>query len=155
MFKQVTTLGAYGGPNPLTFYGVPFMSELNFRLQLAGPTSSLFAPPLPVQRCQVSDEGLSVVVQILDSAGNPVDLRGASSTRVIVVRPSGASVETNSEFYTNGLDGKIVLVTGTSTPYGTGIDEPGIWQIQGRITIDGSTQFTEVSAFSVYSNLGA
>lgn len=131
------------------------MSVLNFKLQLAGPVSPVFTPPLPVQQCHVSDEGVSLVAQVLDSSGSPVNLRMATLMKIITVRPSGVSVESDAEFFTNGLDGKMELVTGVSSPYGTGLDEMGAWAIQAKIKIGGNTQFTESSAFLVYGNLGA
>lgn len=155
MVEQVTGLGAYGGVIPLTFYGVPFMSALSFTLQLAGPITTVFVPPFPSQQCHVSDQGVVLVVQVLDSAGNPVNLRLASEFKIITVRPSGTSIETVASFATNGLDGRMELVTSASSPLGTGLDEFGIWYVQGKVKISGSTQFTAVGAFSVAENLGA
>lgn len=154
MFTQVTTLGAYGGPVPMTFWGGIFVNALTFSLQLAGPISGDFAPPVPEQRCQVTDSGISVVVQVLDSAGSPVNLRMATSKSILVERPSGVCVTAPASFFTNGIDGQMYFSTGPESPVGTGLDEFGVWKIQGRIVLGGNLQFTQVGAFSVGSNLG-
>lgn len=131
------------------------MNLLNFSLQLAGPNQTSFIPVFPSQQCQVNDGGVIVVVQVLDSNSKPVNLRPATSLKIILVRPSGVSIETTATFYTNGFDGKMELTTASAIPYGTGLDEAGIWQIQGRIVTSGNTQFTVIGSFSVNSNLGA
>lgn len=131
------------------------MSTLLFSLQLAGPVSPSFSPVLPTKRCQVSDQGLQVVVQVLDGDGNPVNLRLASSLVILVVRPSGVGIEVPATHSTNGLDGQMQFTTGVNSPLGTGVDEVGIWQVQGKIKVDGDTQFTSVGAFSAGGNLGA
>lgn len=131
------------------------MSALTFTLQLAGPISPSFAPPRPTQRCQLTDEGVSLIVQVIDSAGNPVNLRLASSKKILLVRPSGVKTEVSASYFTNGLDGQMFFASNQSVPLGTGLDEYGIWSIQAKITISGNTQFTATSAFSVGNNLGA
>lgn len=155
MIQQVTVLGAYGGPVPILLYGAPFMSTINFVLQLAGPITQTFSPSFPSQRAQVSDQGVSLVIQVMDSAGNPVNLRLASDIKMILVRPSGVSVEMTASLYTNGFNGQMSISTSAAAPYGTGLDEPGLWLVQGRITTSGNTQFTTVGAFAVDINLGA
>lgn len=131
------------------------MSALIFPLQLAGPVSPLFTPVLPTKRCQATDQGLSVVVQVLGSDGNPVNLRLASAFSIITVRPSGVSIETKAVYTTNGLDGQMQYTSAVDAPLGTGIDEVGVWRVQGKIRVSGSTQFTAIGAFSVGGNLGA
>lgn len=154
MVQQVTTLAAYGGPISLAIYGAPLMNAMFFQLSLPGPISPSFAPIFPSQQCQETDQGVTLVAQVLDSAGNPVNLRPATGLRILVVRPSGVKAVVPASLYTNGFDGQMSFVTGAGTPYGTGLDEAGTWQIQGRLTLSGNTVFTTVGAFAVLPNLG-
>ena len=131
------------------------MNSLMFSLSLAGPISPNFIPPYPTQQCQATDEGIQIVVEVLDGAGNPVNLRLASSMTILLVRPSGAGIETPASFFTNGLDGNMAFETGISSPLGTGLDEVGQWLLQGKIIVSGNTQFTAVGSFQVNANLGA
>ena len=154
MFAQVTSIGTSGSPVPLSFLqGPPFMNSILFSLKLAGPVDVDFAPPLPTQRVQNTDQGISLIVQVLDGSGVPVNLRGATAQGIVLVRPSGVGVDVKAAFYTTGIDGKMSFVTGAASPLGTGLDEVGTWLVQGHVTIAGHTQFTEVSAFIVNANL--
>lgn len=131
------------------------MSVLQFTLQTAGPNSPDFTPPYPTQRCQVSDGGVDIVVQALDGAGNPVNLRLATGLTILVVRPSGLSQSVPAAFFTNGLDGQMYFATGPTTPFGAGLNENGIWQVQGKFTLSGNKQYTSIGRFTVHENLGA
>jgi len=130
------------------------VTELDFSLQLAGQLPQDFAPPVPTQGCQVNDQDVSIVVQVVDADGSPVNLRPASAKRILLQRPSGVSVSVDAAFFTNGLDGKMYVVSDPETPLGTGLDEVGTWLVQGFLTIGGSPRHTEVSAFLVLSNIG-
>lgn len=130
------------------------MSLIQFQLQIAGPISTSFVPPFPVQQCHIDDQGVSVIVQVLDSLGSPVNLRQVQSKSIILVRPSGVSVEVPAAFLTNGFDGDMYFITSQTIPPGTGLDEEGIWLIQGKIVVDGDTQYTAIGSFQVNSNLG-
>lgn len=154
MVQQATTRGLYGGPFPFQTAGV-FMNAMLFQLSLPGPIAQDFVPPLPSQQCQATDQGVSIVVQVIDTNGNPVNMRVASPLRIIVVRPSGNIAEVPANLYTNGLDGQIFFETGATTPYGAGLNEAGTWQVQGKFTISGETIFTTIGAFMVLANLGA
>ena len=131
------------------------MNNLFFSLSLAGPISPDFVPPYPTQQAQATDEGVQVVVQVLDGSGNPVNLRLTSSMTILLVRPSGIGIETPASYFSNGLDGQMAFTTGVSTPLGTGLDECGNWLLQAKIVASGKTQFTTVGSFTVNPNLGA
>lgn len=150
---QVTALGAYGGPVSI-YYGVSFMNAMFFQLSLPSQTSPDFSPALPSQQCQATDQGVSIVVQVLDSSGKPVNLRPATGLRILVVRPGGAKASVPAALYGSGFDGQMAFSTGDGTPFGTGLDEPGTWLVQGKLTLAGSTVFTTVGAFAVLQNLG-
>lgn len=151
---DTTTLAAWGGPiasNPDT--EVP-LTLMNFALSLAGPVSPNFLPVFPVQQCQDYVQGAGVVVQILDNDGNPVNLRSATLLEILLVKPSGTRVAVPATFFTNGLDGQMFFTTSLTVPANTGVDQVGTWSVQGKVVIAGSTQFTSVSYFEVFSNLG-
>lgn len=155
MIRPVTALGAWGGPVPYSFaYGEPLMITMLFPLKLAGDTPTDFSLVYPSQQCQVGDQGVLVSVQVLDSDGDPVSLRTATAMRLLLVRPSGATVAATATFSTNGFDGKMGFTSTAVVPAGTGLDEPGVWAVQGKFTIAGVTQFTAVAAFAVIPNLG-
>lgn len=154
-FQQVTSFGSFGSAIPLSFYGVPFMNALSFTLPLAGPVNTQFLPPLPSQQCQATDGGVAIVVQAVDSTGNPVNLRNATKLTIITRSPSGITIETPATYYTNGFDGQMSFNTGVGTPFGAGLNEYGIWSIQGKFFISGNVQFTTIGLFFVGSNLGA
>lgn len=131
------------------------MNLLEFSLVISGQISPSFRPVLPTQQCQQSSQGITVVVQVLDSDSNPVNLRLATSLRIITVRPSGVTLESAASLYTNGLDGKMAYTTSTTVPPGTGLDEVGTWLVQGKLTLSGDVQYTSTGAFSILQNLGA
>lgn len=154
MIQQVTTLGAYGGPVPLALYGAAFMNEISFVLPIAGAITSAFTAVRPSQKCQANDQGVTVVIQVVDSAGNPVNLRTATLKSILTLRPSGSAMPVAAGLYTNGFDGKMSFSSDDIVPYGNGLSEVGTWQVQGKITIAGDTVFTTVGAFSVGQNIG-
>lgn len=135
------------------------MNTLLFPLQLAGPNSPTFAPPYPTQQCQVSDGGVTIAIQVLNDQGLPVNLRLSSKLSILIVRPSsqpfGAPIHVPAQFYTNGLDGIISFETGPGTPFGAGLNESGVWNIQGRFTLSSHLQYTSIGSFYVNANLGA
>lgn len=131
------------------------MNVLSFTLPLSGSVNTTFLPPLPSQQCQATDGGISVVVQAIDSAKNPVNLRNATGLTIITLSPSGVVIETPAAYYTNGFDGQMYFATGPGTPFGAGLNESGIWSIQGKFSISSQLQFTTIGLFFVGSNLGA
>lgn len=156
MIQQVTGLRSYGCPTPVLFSnGVALMTALIFPLQLSGPASTIFASPVPTQQCQVSDGGIDVVIEVLDGNGNPVVVHGATAMSILVSRPSGATVLVPAHFFTNGFDGQIAFSTGSTTPFGAGLNEFGSWRVQGRIILDGDLLYTSIGSFTVNPNLGA
>lgn len=131
------------------------MNVLIFTLPLAGPVNTSFLPPLPTQQCQATDGGVDVVVKAVDSVGNAVNLRNATRLTIITRSPGGTVIETPATYFTNGFDGQMVFATGTGTPFGAGLNETGIWAVQGKMFIDSQVQFTTVGLFFVGINLGA
>lgn len=156
MAIQVTALSTNGCPGlRLGLRSIAFMNTLTFALPLAGPISPLFSQARPSQRCQSTDQGVTVVVQVLDSSGDPVNIRAASARHILTMRPSGIAMPVPAALYTNGLDGKMSFDSAAVVPYGTGLSEVGVWQVQGKVVIGGNTQYTSIGAFQVNANLGA
>jgi hypothetical protein len=151
---MITVLGSFGVCVP-SYLENPFMSQLLFPLQLAGPISPDFLPTNPAQKCHEFDQGVGVVVQVLDSSGSPVGLRTATARTIFLLKPSGDRVTVPAQLFTNGYDGKMSFSTGVSLPLGAGLDQTGLWYLQGRITLSGNKQYTDWGCFLVASNLGA
>ncbi len=127
---------------------------MNFVLSLAGPISPNFVPVNALQQCQEFVQGTGVVVQVVDNNGNPVNLRSASGLSILLVKPSGTRVVVPATFFTNGLDGQMTFTTSLTVPANVGLDQVGVWSVQGRVVISGALQFTTVGYFAVASNLG-
>lgn len=145
---QLTALGAYGGP--VGSYGDIFMSDLNFVLQLAGPVKTDFSTVFPTMVCRVGDQGVRVIVQIVDSSGEPVNLRDATTLKMKFLKPDGSKYDGTPVFLTNGYDGKIVITsTGSIPPF----DQSGQWFLQAEAMISSIKQSTEWGAFEVEDNI--
>ena len=102
------------------------------------------------QTCQVGDVGVSLVVEIVDADGTPVDLRSATSRVIRVGYPDGTSEDFDAEFLTDGGDGKLVRTTVEGD-----VSEAGEYQIQGIVTLGGATRSSTVSAFQALENIPA
>lgn len=145
---QVTALGAYGGP--VTSYGDIFMSDLNFVLQLAGPVSVDFTRVFPSMVCRVADQGVRVIVQVVDSTGAPVNLRDATALKMKFLKPDGSKYDGVPVFLTNGFDGRIVITSTVSVPP---FDQSGQWFLQAEVVISSVKQSTEWGSFEVEDNI--
>jgi len=145
---QVTALGVYGGP--VASYGDILMSDLNFVLQLAGPVKQDFSSVFPTMVCRVGDEGVRVIVQIVDSNGEAVNLRDASVLKMKFLKPGGQKYDGTPVFLTNGFDGKIVVTSSNTVPP---FDQSGQWFLQAEAMISSIKQSTEWGAFEVEDNI--
>ena len=151
---DITLLAPWGGPTATSPDTEIPVSSMNFALSLGGPVSAGFTPVVPVQQCQLFVQGTGVVVQVLDNNGNPINIRTATTLEILVTRPNGVQVAVPAAFYTNGLDGQMVFTTSATVPANTGIDQVGTWSIHGKVVLGGELQYTGVSYFEVFANLG-
>lgn len=146
--NQLTSLGAYGGPN--AFYGGEFMSDMTFVLQLAGASPDDFTRVFPEMVCREDDQGVRTIIEVLDSDRLPVNLRGATTLTIKLLKPSGEVVEVPATFLTNGFNGKIQYISSDLVPP---FDEVGVWFLQVLAIIDSVQQSTEWGAFTVQANI--
>lgn len=101
-----------------------------------------------LQSCQVGDSGISVVVAVVDEAGNPVDVRSATEKKIRLNYPDGTSVDVEAAFVTDGGDG---LLSYAFEP--EDLEFAGQMRAQGFVTLDGVSRPTSVSAFQVLDGL--
>lgn len=78
----------------------------------------------------VGDEGTVIRLEFKDGTAI-VDLSAASVRTIKFRKPSGAVVEKDAVFTTNGEDGLIEYVTEADTD--NILDEAGVWEIQGYV----------------------
>lgn len=95
----------------------------------------------------VDDIGTVLVVTITDD-GQVVDLSSATETIIIIKKPNTLPYEKTASFYTDGTDGKI-----SYTVVAGDLDAPGVYKIQGKVSIGGGTFRSEISTFKVHCNL--
>lgn len=147
MAPQITSLGAYGGPGlPLGLRSIAFMSDINFALQLAGPHELDFDPVSPVQSLQASDQGIRLIVQVINGAQAAVNIRAATTKTIKLMRPDGSTYDAAASLLSNGMDGKMYfLSSAVAPPY----DEVGEWKVQAKVVIGGVAQSTQWSSFLV------
>lgn len=92
--------------------------------------------------------GVTIEVTVVDAAGDPISLVGASVKKLIFTKPDGTEVEKDAAFVTDGSDGKIkyVTVAGDLSPYGT-------WQCQAYVVTASINSRGKVQVFDVLRNL--
>src|SRR3990172_6653069 len=150
-YLRVTYLGLPGCPGlALGQENYAFMSDMNFALQLAGPVQLTFQPVYPVQACRYADQGVRVIVAVVDGYGNPVDLRGASAKTIKFLKPDGTTYDATAVFLSNGYDGRVLF---TSTSLLPPFNQAGAWWVQAAVTVGGKRQHTQWGAFSVERNI--
>ncbi len=101
------------------------------------------------QFCQVDDEGVALVYQMINqSTGLPADISAGTELKIRLGYPDGTSADFDAELYTDGTDGKMVYVTGDGD-----LAQSGINTLQGLITLSSNPIFGEVKSFEVRSNI--
>lgn len=106
----------------------------------------------------IGDVGTDLILSIteLDSSGNVVAVDVSSSTtKDIILRkptPDSTKITLAASFVTDGIDGRIHVLTGSPSIW----DTVGFWDIQAFIVLTGSPApefFSEIKQFRVYKNL--
>lgn len=98
---------------------------------------------------QVADFGTDLVMVVTNERDAVVSLVGATSTKLLLRKPSGAVVEKDVEFVNNGSDGKVRYVVEDGV-----LDEPGEWEAQVRVRFGDSGQWsTKKFTFMVGENV--
>lgn len=126
------------------------MTDINFALQLAGPCSVEFTPISPRQCLREGDQGVRVIVQIVDGDSQPLNIRPATSKLIKLMRPDGTSQDIPGVLFSNGADGKMYFVSSAVLPP---FNQVGEWFVQAKVVIGGVTQSTNTASFLVESNI--
>lgn len=100
------------------------------------------------EEIHVGDIGTKFLVTIKEGT-SVVDISSATTKEIIFLKPEAASgtVEV-AEFETDGTDGKIYYLSGTSF-----LDTAGEWTIQAHVAIGTDEWRSSFGTFVVYDNL--
>jgi hypothetical protein len=86
--------------------------------------------------------------QVLDEAGLPKDIGGATVKQLIFGRPNKTTFTVNATLFTNGADGilQYITVDGDLVPYGR-------YQVQANLVMPGFNGRTGIATFPVQKNI--
>lgn len=105
-----------------------------------------------IEELHLNDIGTILRVTIKDKqsdgSSSVLDISGATTKQIILLKPGGDKLTKTASFYTDGSDGIIQYTTVEGD-----IDEVGRWQIQGSIVTSGGEWKTDISNFKVLRNL--
>ena len=99
----------------------------------------------PVQKANV---GTSFELTVHDQDGTVVDLSSATTKSIVFAKPDGTTVTQTATLVNTGTDGKMQY-----TSIAGDIDQGGVWNVQGLVTIGTATWRTAVHVFDVLENL--
>ncbi|NDD83226.1 hypothetical protein EBZ38_02965 [bacterium] len=95
----------------------------------------------------VNDVGTRFLATIKDN-GEIVNISNASILSMIFKKPSDNVFYRSGTLYTNGADGKVYYDTIAGD-----LDEPGLYKLQGRVSLPSGTYYTDIYSFEVSCNL--
>lgn len=124
------------------------MIPLNFQLQVAGPLPNDFQADDNPQGCRDTNDGIQLVVQVLDQALLPVNIRGSSILQIKLRVPSGKTLDRLATLLTNGMDGKVQYTTVAAD-----LVEDGLYRIQAKYVLAGDVKTTRWGQFRVGPNI--
>lgn len=127
--------------------GAAPMIPLEFTLPVAGPITADFDSCLP-QQCQEDNDGIQLVVNVVDQNGDPVNLMTASSLEIRLLKPDGTTINKTATVLTSGVDGAVQYTTAAAD-----IAEAGTYEVQAAYVISGKTQTTRRARFRVGENI--
>lgn len=143
--RHTTGLAPYGSSGPILGRGnYVFMTDLEFPLNLAGPKRHTFQDPTTTLACRVDDQGVRLIVQVLDGDNLPVNIRAATGLLIKVQFPDGTGKEYTGVLLTNGTDGRVYYATVPND-----LNQAGLFEIQAQITMAGNIQTTARGKFWV------
>lgn len=128
------------------------MIDIDFTLQLAGPKTLDFFPVFPKQAVRMSDQGIRMIVAVVDGDQNPVNIRAATTKMIKLMKPDGTTFDATGLLFSNGADGKTYFVSTISVPP---FNQVGEWWIQVKLVIGGVAQSTQWANFAVEPNIDA
>lgn len=95
----------------------------------------------------VNDIGTRFLATIQDD-GEIVDISNASAILMIFKKPSDNIIYRSGTLYEGGSEGKVYYDTVAGD-----LDEPGLYKLQGRVSIPSGTYYTDIYSFQVSCNL--
>lgn len=95
----------------------------------------------------VGDIGTQFIITVKED-DSIVDISSASSIIIYLKKPNGVSYEKYGSFVTDGTDGKLFY----TSVYGD-FDAPGLYKLQAKLTMGGSTYHSNLETFKVYCNI--
>jgi hypothetical protein len=137
------------GSNGSVFQAV-WLLPLNFVLQLLGPASDPVVIPQDYQSLQQDDTGVQLIVQVTDQAGAPVNIATADVLTMKLLAPDGTPLDFTAKLLSNGADGKLYYVTRPGD-----LAQAGLYQIQAKVTMAGSSKSSRRGFFWSYPNVDA
>lgn len=141
-------MGVPGGAQRLSVWGVPPVIPLNFTLQVAGPLPNDFQTDDNPQGCRDTNDGIQLIVQVVDQALLPIDVRGSTILQIKLKSPSGKTLDRAATYLTNGLDGKLQYTTVAAD-----LVEDGLYRIQAKYVLAGDVKTTRWGQFRVGPNI--
>jgi hypothetical protein len=96
----------------------------------------------------VGDAGLAFRATVKDDEGVVVDISGATALKMWLRRPDGTTVEKTATTVNGGSDGVMQYVTQEGD-----LSSPGMWSLQGQVTIGATVYHTTIHRFMVGKNL--
>ena len=94
-----------------------------------------------------NDIGTVIYGTIADASG-AVDISGATTKQIILLKPDGTSIQEDASFVTDGTDGQL-----SYTIQSGDLNVCGTWRIQWLIILTSGTWRTDAKTFKVYGNL--
>lgn len=101
-----------------------------------------------VEDLHVDDIGTRIIVTLVDSDDQPVDLSDTTLRQFLIRKPSGTIVTATATFVTDGTDGQLQYITISTT-----FSEAGFYKLQVYIEEDSNRWHTDKTTFRVYPNL--
>lgn len=84
---------------------------------------------------------IGTVIQVtLQDAGTAIDISGASTKSILVLKPDGTEVTWTAEFVTDGSDGAIKYTTASGD-----LNVAGVWYLQPQIVFASGVSFAAAS----------
>jgi hypothetical protein len=80
---------------------------------------------------QLGDTGTQLILKVREG-GRRMDLRAATTTRLVLTKPDGNVLVRDASFLTDGADGSLLYVTGPGE-----IDQAGLWHVQAELEVGG------------------
>lgn len=97
----------------------------------------------------VGDVGTSLVVAVVDEAGDPVDVSAATERTIYLTRPDGTILTRTAVNDTTGVDGLIRYDTVANATLPVDFSQSGNWTIEGFVDLGAAEWSTAATTFVV------